>query len=286
MSCMPTERTSRRAPMVLETAEEGSMAELVSTSEYFDVNMELIRRREVEISIITKRDYLSIVHKNYISQHHRSEAVSFVIDIARTLGLQCPAIERAIRLFDIALASTACRRDSLQLMASACVSIAAKLDSDLSPAKTLVKLQDNAFTTDKLRLAEQVVLDHVHWEAAVPTAHRSMALVLGRAAVGLGLSLGQTYEIYTTASTLIMSALGQYAMSRIEPTTLAVAVVNCAAKLFDVEAASVLVSLRDRGVDLATADKCAAALFPALTRSARPTPQTTPKDARATMLMH
>ncbi|KAG9397583.1 Cyclin, N-terminal domain [Carpediemonas membranifera] len=254
-----------------------SLSEMVGASALQNWSFSLMSHMRKEASSPVSNNYLKNVQKSYITPDMRQEAVSFIIDICTYDAYPPIVCERAIRLFDHCLAHSQVRRQAIQLLTLASISVSAKLEDDEIPSlANLVRYTDNLYSVEELMEAEHFVLRAVDWNAYVPTAHRALSFILGLVA-STGIPETSIQKLWSLCSKFVFDTLPDYTMAQVSPCAMAVGMLNAAMFISPSDCSNkCLERLSRAGVDMDAADSVTRRLmmhhYQGVARSAITTP--------------
>lgn len=177
---------------------------------------------EREAELLLEHNYLRFHDEtqqpnDYINADMRRLTVGWMGEVVREFGLSQETLFGACRLLDRFLScSRKVPRICLQLVAAACVQIAAKNEEVLYPSvKSFTYIAGNAFSCEDLVKTERLVLRCVSWRIQLPTSYTFLSIF--KHALGL--------EPRTVALACYLLELGQveYSLLAYRPSQMAAA---------------------------------------------------------------
>ncbi|KAJ1651737.1 G1/S-specific cyclin-E2 [Dispira simplex] len=119
-----------------------------------------------------------------LSVHMRPVLVDWILEVGADYHLHRSTVHMAVNFLDRFLSSSEdVTRDILQCLATACLSLAIKLEEYTCPKlRELVDLAQGAFDLQQLKRAEHIVVKAIQWHLTPPTAQHWLPLYYQRAA--------------------------------------------------------------------------------------------------------
>ncbi|KAJ1966456.1 G1/S-specific cyclin-E2 [Dispira parvispora] len=119
-----------------------------------------------------------------LNVHMRPVLVDWMLEVGADYHLHRSTVHMAVNFLDRFLSSSEdVTRDILQCLATACLSLAIKLEEYTCPKlRELVDLAQGAFDLQQLKRAEHIVVKAIQWQLTPPTAQHWLPLYYQRAA--------------------------------------------------------------------------------------------------------
>ena len=164
-------------------------------------------------------DYMEQVQLNILSEH-RKVVTDWMLEVCQLQQGSSEVFLSSVHYLDVFLSQISVRAAQLQLLASACLSIAAKLHHPQPPSLTdFVILTDCSITIKELQSMELLVLTKLRWELSSPTSLQFLHLLLLKMQESLSDQI-TTANIQKEAETFLMLAATEYKFHRIKPSVL------------------------------------------------------------------
>ena len=197
-------------------------------------NPQLLRMLNVlrasEASSTVEPDYLNIKHSpaqlspdTFLDASMRQTCVSWMVEVAAEFDLSQETLHLSVASLDRFLSATrAVPRSQLQLVAVACLLVAAKHEDEAHPcAADLAAMAAHSFTAEDLVRMECLLLSGLKFCLAQPTAYTFLLLLKG--------ILHVSPEVYSLAAYYVELAMLEYGMLRVAPSVIAAGAIALAA---------------------------------------------------------
>ena len=164
-------------------------------------------------------DYMEQVQRNILSDH-RKVVTDWMLEVCQLQLSSSEVFLSSVHFLDVFLSQISVRAGQLQLLASACLSIAAKLHHPQPPSLTdFVILTDCSITIKELQSMELLVLTKLRWELSSPSSLQFLHLLLLKMRESLADQI-TTANIEKEAETFLMLAATEYKFHKIKPSVL------------------------------------------------------------------
>ena len=164
-------------------------------------------------------DYMELVQQNLLTDH-RKVVTDWMLEVCQVQQSSTEVFLSSVHYLDVFLSQISVNPAQLQLLASACLSIAAKLHHPQPPSLTdFVILTDCSITIKELQSMELLVLTKLRWELSSPTSLQFLHLLLLKMQESLSDQI-TTANIQKEAETFLMLAATEYKFHRIKPSVL------------------------------------------------------------------
>ena len=163
-------------------------------------------------------DYISLVQQNMVREH-RKVLTDWMLEVCQVQGSSSQVFLSSVHYLDVFLSQISVKSTQLQLLASACLSIASKLHDPRPPSLTdFVILTDCSITIKELQSMELLVLTKLRWELSAPTSLQFLSILLVK--MEHLLSDQMTTSVQKEAETFLMLAATEYKFHNIKPSIL------------------------------------------------------------------
>ena len=165
------------------------------------------------------RDYMELVQQNLLTDH-RKVVTDWMLEVCQVQQSSTEVFLSSVHYLDVFLSQISVNPAQLQLLASACLSIAAKLHHPQPPSLTdFVILTDCSITIKELQSMELLVLTKLRWELSSPTSLQFLHLLLLKMQETLSDQIS-TADLKKEAETFLMLAATEYKFHKIKPSVL------------------------------------------------------------------
>jgi len=168
-------------------------------------------------------DYMAQVQRS-LAVNHRKIVTDWMLEVCQESNLAPQVFLSSVTYLDTVLAQMSLPPSQLQLLASACLSLASKL-SDPRPLSLykLVVATDCSCSLAELQAMEMVVLQKLQWELSSPSPLHFLSLLLAQLDTRLSAALLRLVE--KQAETFLMLAATEYKFYSVRPSIMASAAI-------------------------------------------------------------
>ena len=185
----------------------------------------LTEDRVLENLLVSEREYhsragdhMELVQQNMMKEH-RKVLTDWMLEVCQVHRSSSQVFLSSVHYLDVFLSQISLKSSQLQLLASACLSIASKLHDPQPPSLTdFVIMTDCSITIKELQSMELLVLTKLRWELSAPTSLQFLSILLAK----MEDLLSQPTEpsIQKEAETFLMLAATEHKFQNIKPSVL------------------------------------------------------------------